>query len=164
MKLFHRVLWLILIGLLGGVSCMPLSTERAQSTSTASAPEAKPLPQWQVRLSQSGGIAGMSRRLELDSTGALTVSDEKLARKISLTLTEDQLKDIAALVLEAQAEKQTSAPFGSACRDCFQYTLTIERNGEKIQVQADDITLDQVSLAPLINRLLELQKEALSEK
>ncbi len=164
MKHFHRVLWLMLIGLLGMVSCAPLSVPEGQPSATVSSLEAKSLPQWQVRLSQSGGFAGVSRRVELDSNGALKVSDENSGVEITTNLPPEALKEIAALVLGAQAGEQKPVPPGSACRDCFNYVLTIERDGERIQVRADDMTLNQVPLEPLISRLLELQKEALSGK
>lgn len=162
MKWFHKVWWLMLVILLGTASCAPRSGVETQPLPSASPEEAKGLPVWQVRLTQSGGFAGVSRRVELDSTGALTVSDEKAARVIASTIPEKDLKEIATLVLEARAEDVKPAPPGSACRDCFEYTLTIERNGERIQVRATDLTLDQLPLEPLISRLLELQKVVLS--
>lgn len=164
MKLFYRVFWLLWAGLFVLASCAPLSPAESQPSPTASPPETKSLPQWQVRLSQSGGFAGVSRRVELDSTGWLKVSDEKSGVEITTNLPPEALKEIATLVLEAQAGEQKPAPPGSACRDCFNYALSIERDGERIQVRADDMTLGQVPLEPLISRLLELQREALSGK
>jgi hypothetical protein len=164
MKGPQKVWWLMLIFLLGMVSCAPRSSVETSPLPTASPEGAKGLPQWKVRLTQAGGFAGVSRRVELDSTGALTVSDENAARIITSTLSEKELKEISALVLEARGEESKPAPPGSACRDCFEYTLTIERDGERIQVRADDLTLDQLPLEPLISRLLELQEKALSGK
>jgi hypothetical protein len=53
-------------------------------------------------------------------------------------------------------------PDGSGCADCFLYDLEIERIGEKLTVQLNDINLPSSGFEPLVTYLQNLINLALN--
>jgi len=110
---------------------------------------------WHIRTEQSGGIAGVSRTLEISSSGEMTVTDERSKKQTTAQLPADKIAALTELVASSKYQP-ISQPSG--CADCFIYNLEISSAGEKFQVQLDDISLPNSGLQPLINFLGEFLK------
>lgn len=115
---------------------------------------------WSVQFSMSGGFAGLQRSVELSSTGQMTVIDRKEGRQVTVQIPEAEMEAISSWVLQAQPVPPPARL--PACRDCFEYEVTIHRGGEALSFWYDDATLEGAELAPLINTLARLQDQALS--
>jgi hypothetical protein len=111
---------------------------------------------WHVSMAQTGGIAGVSRTLEISSSGETTVIDERSKKQTTAQLPADKIAVLTELVASSKYQP-ISQPSG--CADCFIYKLEISSAGEKFQVQLDDISLPNSGLQPLINFLGEYLKE-----
>jgi hypothetical protein len=134
---------------------MPLST----ATSTAES-QRKVLEKWQIEFTFSGGIAGLRRIVELSDTGQLTVTDQKINRRVAAHVSETELSEIATLVANAQSV----TPSGRLpnCRDCFEYGLGISMDGQRFLFKVNDMSLTESGLESLIKALVRLQDKALS--
>jgi len=156
-------IFIIALGLLGcnfvsSLILTPTPTEELLST-----PEALPtqsssgLPQltgdWHIRMAQTGGIAGVSRTLDISSTGEMTVTDERTKKQAASQLSADQMTKLTELVVSTQYQP-VKQPTG--CADCFNYNLQIDNETEKFQAQTDDVNLPASGLEPLVRFLSEL--------
>jgi len=105
---------------------------------------------WAIRYSRSGGFAGFNESLTLDSHGRLHIQSERLSTNVEKTITEEQINQIANLLVQACpfVVHQTDA----RCADCFIYELVIQMGTEKFTVVATDTTLSD-EMHPLINML-----------
>ncbi len=102
---------------------------------------------WSATLTQSGGIAGISRSLRVASDGAYQIADGKGDVSKTGTLTEAQLAELTQLISTLQFAAPKSK---SNCADCFNYAVTLESGGQKMIVQTDDTTLDDSGIKPLV--------------
>jgi hypothetical protein len=167
MRKFPQILaGLMLIAALLGCSSTPAdfstptpASMPAESASPSAPPLAGPaavlLPAlsgaWQIKLSQSGGIMGMSRMLDVSSNGDLLVTDLRGGQSNPSRLPADKLAELTSLVAES-AYQPASAPAG--CADCFIFDLEISSGGERFQVQMNQIDLASSGLQPLVNFLM----------
>jgi hypothetical protein len=105
---------------------------------------------WTVSMTQSGGIMGMMRSIEVTSDGSYTVKDEREESTFSGELKEAQLTELKGMIssLEFASPKKPGA-----CADCFVFDIAIQSDGQKMILQADDISLPESGMAPLVELL-----------
>ncbi|MCX6067071.1 MAG: hypothetical protein NT121_15165 [Chloroflexi bacterium] len=174
---FWLLLGLLMVGL--SLSCnfvtQALSTPPApmeetvptqEMLATQELPVASNLPElagdWQIKLSQSGGLAGVQRSIEIFGSGEMTVDDENSKAHIVDKLAAEQLASLEKLVASSQYQPDSGSAGG--CADCFVYMLEITSGGETFQAQLDDVTLADSGLNPLVDTLGRLMKAALEKK
>jgi hypothetical protein len=148
----RKLVVLILISLFGLSAC---GTER-----TFPPPAPTPDRDWTMRMSQTGGFAGVHLVIHVTSVGELKAEDQRTGRTATLNLPPWELLELDGL-RQALTLQQT-ARLPSACADCFIYDLEIASNTGILRVQADDTTLAASGAQALIERLRELRDRALS--
>ena len=138
-------------------ACMPLTP--APMAAPLSTPGISQQGNWTIRFAQSGGIMGMTRKMEISSDGRLIVADDRTGKNITGQLSEAEL----ARVFGFMNSLKYSAPSGpTTCADCFNYTLEIvSGSGKPFTAQADDISLETSGLSPLVEYLRMLMERSL---
>ena len=126
-----------------------------------SSPQPLPSPsgKWQVKLTQSGGFAGVLLSVEVASDGQLTAEDQRAGRVVTQTLSPETTAELGRLIAGTRPTV-TNKP-GSACADCFIYDLQLHLDAGDIQVHVDDTTLGDSGAMDLIMRLSQLRDAAL---
>ena len=121
-----------------------------------SSPQPLPSPsgKWQVKLTQSGGFAGVLLSVEVASDGQRTGST------VTQTLSPQTMAELGRLI-RGIAHSGGDKP-SSACADCFVYDLELHQDSGDIQIHADDMSLDNFGAADLIARLRQLRDASLS--
>lgn len=133
---------------------------RVQDTSTpASAQPVELGDTWTIKMTQSGGIMGLRRSVEISSDGKYTVTDERMNKSVSGVLPTNELTTLTRTVSALRMDLQT--PEQSVCADCFIYEIEIQSNDETISLQLDDITLPDSGMEPLISSLITIMNTAL---
>jgi hypothetical protein len=164
--LMYISLLLITLGLLGcgffySIFQIPTATSSPEPTAIPSpGPTAIPtqaaqkLPNltgnWHIRLEQTGGIAGVSRNLEISSSGKMTIIEERINKNETTQLPADKFAMLKELVASSEYHPVTQ-PMG--CADCFIFNLQIDNGSEKFQMQIDQINLPNTGLEPLVGFL-----------
>ena len=115
---------------------------------------------WEIKMIHSGGIMGLSRSIEISSDGKYTVMDEHANKTITRKLAANELSKLKEQVASSEYI-HTNGPDGMACADCFIYDLEIHRNGEKLNIQLNDINLPASGLETLVTYLRDLIEAAL---
>lgn len=139
------LLSLILLGLI--ISACAGSTQSALPTQS----QACQFPvEWEINFMLSGGFAGQSRSLSISSNGNMVVQDLQNGEKHESTISKEELKIIAEMLVQA-------CPFESkgknnGCADCFEYRLHISMNGRQYSLEANEINAPKNSV-PLIGYL-----------
>lgn len=113
---------------------------------------------WSVKMTLSGGIAGLRRFIQAGSDGSLIVVDERTGEKITGELTEDELTELAELIATLKVSASNKPP---ACADCFEYDIEIDSGGRKMITHADDLTLGDSGAGALVQFLQEKMDAAL---
>lgn len=113
-----------------------------------------------MKLTQSGGFAGVHYEVQVTSAGDLIAEDERMGRTARLNLTPGQLSELDSL--RQALTPSTTGRLPSACADCFIYELEIRSKSGLIQIQADDTTLGASGAQALIDYLRQLRDRALS--
>jgi len=126
-------------------SCSPVDTESRET--------------WSLTLVTSGGLAGITRELEIDSNGQATVIDDGSGQPVSGELPDELQSEVAAYVLDAGTSKP-NPPAG--CADCFAYSLEIRRQDGVYLYTLTDLDLDGSGISPLVMLLNDLQARLLS--
>jgi hypothetical protein len=150
----YRTLWLfLLIALLA--ACGPARLESTQQ------PLATPSQDWtSVKLTQSGGIMGMLRTIEISRKGSLVATDDRARKSATGQLSMTDLSELLDMV-DAFAFAPPSDP-DMVCADCFIYTIEISSSsGVATSVQANDIDLLESGMEPLVNFLRGYMEDAL---
>lgn len=138
----------------------------ALGLSACAAPSAFPPPEptadqsWTMRLTQTGGFAGVQLVVHVSSAGELKAEDQRTGRSVTVGLPPGELHELGG-----QLEALTSQPparLPSGCADCFIYDLEVASATGTIRVQADDTTLAASGAQALIEHLRRLRDEALS--
>ncbi|HEX2696420.1 MAG TPA: hypothetical protein VHM28_01855 [Anaerolineales bacterium] len=128
---------------------------------TSGAPQ--PLPtladKWSVKLTQSGGFAGVMLTVEVSSDGTIKAEDTRSGKSVTQTLSPTQLNQLKDLISAAKISPN-AAPY-PGCADCFIFTLEINSNGTVSRVQVDDITAKDSGALELINALRQLRNAML---
>ena len=115
---------------------------------------------WSLTFHMSGGIAGLNREMEFASSGSATATDHRRSRQVRRQVSQDELLEIDRLVASAVAG---DAPASSSCRDCLNYAIELRRAGQQITIRADDRSLSNSKVAPLVQALSRLQNSLLAE-
>jgi len=115
---------------------------------------------WKIKMTHSGGIMGLSRSIDISSDGKYTVMDERASKTITDELTADDLSKLKEQVSSSKYIP-ASKPDGMGCADCFIYDLEIQGNGEKFNIQLNDINLPTSGLGTLVTYLRGLIEAAL---
>ena len=151
--MFRTLLILLVVSALA--ACGPARLEETQQPlPTASA-------DWtSITFTQSGGIMGMSRTLEISRDGNWTTTDERADKTFTGKLSADELEQLNGLV--ASLSIKSSGQSG-VCADCFIYSVEISSSGKALTAQADDVNLGDSGLEPLVSFLTELMSEALTK-
>ena len=123
-------------------------------------PAPSPVSTWSLRLTQTGGFAGVHLEMELSSDGHLAARDERSGRTASQQLPEDVVRQISHLLADARLGQ--NQPLPSMCADCFIYRLEITATNGSVIVQADDSNLNESGAAELIDALRQVRDQALS--
>lgn len=115
---------------------------------------------WTVSMRLSGGIAGLSRSIEISSDGAVVAKDERNGKTAKRQLTSDELTQFADLVKSASFKSQGGGLTG--CADCFNYNIEISSNSEKFTTQFDDTNLSDSGMGPVAEYLRKLMSQMLA--
>lgn len=113
---------------------------------------------WSVRMTLSGGIAGLLQNIEVKSDGRYIVTDERARNIVEGELTAEELATLEELVSALEFSAQ-EIPTG--CADCFVYDVEIESGGRKMLVNADDVSLSDSGLGSLVQFLRGIMDSAL---
>ena len=105
---------------------------------------------WHIRMAQSGGIAGVSRTLEISSSGEMTIIDERSKKQSTSQLPPDVLAMLKEMVASTEY-RPISQPMG--CADCFIFDLQVDNGKEKFQTQIDEVNLPNSGLETLVGFL-----------
>lgn len=114
---------------------------------------------WQVEFHVSGGFAGLDRKLQLRSTGQLTVSDRNRRVSVDGQASPEDLDRVAALLEDALT---ASVVRDTRCRDCMEYEIRIERDGESRVTRLNDSNRGSSGLEELVRILERLIQDALA--
>jgi len=116
--------------------------------------------EWTVKMTQSGGIMGVQRSVEVYSDGSYVITDDRSKQTLTGELSEDglaKLKEIVASSKYASMDK----PGTGRCADCFVYDFEIQGSGSKFILQLDDVSSPDSGLETLVIFLRELIDSAL---
>ena len=105
---------------------------------------------WTIRMTQSGGIMGLSHSIEISSDGDYTVTDERSGKTNAGKLSDGELDRLARLVASTEYSPN---PLPSGCADCFIYDIEISGAPRAFTARADDVTLASSGLSPLVTEL-----------
>ncbi|MCK6585850.1 MAG: hypothetical protein L6Q49_22320, partial [Anaerolineales bacterium] len=83
---------------------------------------------WSVKMTLSGGFAGLRRNIRVYSDGNYTVMDEKVNNTFNGMLTENQQSQLEGLI---SAVEFTAPNIRSVCADCFNYDVEILSGSRK---------------------------------
>ncbi|MCE7859264.1 MAG: hypothetical protein DYG86_05700 [Chloroflexi bacterium CFX2] len=114
---------------------------------------------WSVKMTLSGGFAGLRRNIRVYSDGNYTVADEKVNHTINGTLTENQLKQLEGMISTVEF---TAPKIPSVCADCFNYDVEIVSGSRKLLFSVDDMSLNDSGVGDLVEFLRGLMDAALN--
>jgi hypothetical protein len=123
-------------------------------------PLASPSDNWNVKLTQSGGIAGVLLTVDVSSDGQLKAEDQRSQRSVTKILPLQTIAELKGLIFNTGVA--TSRILQSACADCFIYDLEIQSDGKDVKIHIDDVTINDSSAQGLITTLLKIRDEALN--
>jgi len=155
-----KIIPTLLVGIvLSACAGLPASTPLAEplGTPTSSSNAACNTPSnWTIQYNRSGGFAGFNQSLILYSDGNLIIQSERPPVDEQKTISEDQVKAITGLLVNACPFEVDSGK--GVCADCFIYALTIQMDSQTYVIEASDVTLAE-ELHPLINDLSQFLQE-----
>lgn len=125
--------------------CSPAFTQVPLATQPSS-----PADEWSVKLTQSGGIMGWMRSVEVSSDGRYTITDGRANKTVTGKLDGSRLSELHEIVENARFI--SGAPPG-VCADCFVYKIEIRNGGRNLTAQLDDTTLPGSGMEPLVEFL-----------
>ncbi|MFN8399799.1 MAG: protealysin inhibitor emfourin [Anaerolineales bacterium] len=106
--------------------------------------------EWTIKMTQSGGIMGLRRSIQVASDGSYLIVDERAQTSVTGTLPEQQLSELKDLTNNL---KFTSPENRAVCADCFVYDIEIESGGKKMILQVEDISLPDSGVEALVTFL-----------
>jgi hypothetical protein len=98
--------------------------------------------------------------MEFASSGSATATDHRRSRQVRRQVSQDELVEIDRLVASAVS---VDSPERSSCRDCLNYAIELRRAGQQLTIRADDDSLSNSKVAPLVHALSRLQNSLLAE-
>jgi hypothetical protein len=142
--MYRTLLAFLLIVLLA--ACGPAKLESTQE------PLATPSMGWtSIKMVHSGGIMGLLRTIEISRNGTLVVTDDRARKSVNGQLTTTDLSELIDIV-SSLSFAPPSKP-GMGCADCFIYTLEISTPAGTSTLEANDISLLDSGLDPLVTFL-----------
>ena len=125
-------------------------------------PLPSPSSSWDMTLTQSGGIAGVSLKVTVSSDGQLAAEDERSGRSVTQALPAATMAKLAALYSTVVLSTPQSP--NSGCADCFLYDLKLNSGGNALNLKFDDTTLGGSGAEELIRFLQQLRDAALKSQ
>ena len=123
-------------------------------------PIATPNHSWSsIKLTQTGGFAGVHLEIQVSSEGWMTAKDQRSGRAVTSPLSEGTLQELGQLVAKTRSPATEHLP--SMCADCFIYELEIASTTGVIRIQIDDTNLAESGARALIQFLGEIRDQAL---
>ncbi|MCE9644649.1 MAG: hypothetical protein K8S20_01525 [Chloroflexi bacterium] len=107
---------------------------------------------WTIQMNHSGGIMGLSRSIDISSTGKYLILDERAGKSVTGQLAGDELSQLMEIVATSEYRTKDSQ-LPSACADCFIYDLEIAGSRGNFKVQLDDVSLPDSGMEPLVTLL-----------
>lgn len=142
-KWIHIVIFISLfLTACGAVTEMPLNTAEPGNGSLPTLTGS-----WSITMTHSGGIMGLSRSVQIDSTGIYTVKDDRTEETFKGQLSEEEL---TALMYAVNSTSYATEKTPHGCADCFIYDLQILSDTGKFSAQVDDISIEESGLADLV--------------
>jgi hypothetical protein len=147
-KLIHLAIFGTL--LLSACTAAPTTATLPENTNTPE-PATGNLPalngSWTISMTHSGGIMGLMRSVDVDSSGAYTVQDSRGEQSFTGQLSDEELANLIQVV-NATEYNASGKPHG--CADCFVYNIKISGEGGKFSAQVDDTSMEESGLTSLI--------------
>ena len=129
------------------------------TTSDTTSPSAN----WSVKLTLSGGFAGLNRSISLNQDGQAIYIDKRAKSRVEKQVTKADLQTVAKLVkILSPSDETVRGP--SQCRDCINYVLAASYDGTHIRRAVDTITVQDSDAKDLIKKLTILASEVLEQK
>ncbi len=108
----------------------------------------------------SGGIAGLSRSIEITSDGAVIAKDERNGKTMKRQLTSDELTQFVSLIKSASLKSTSGGSTG--CADCFIYNIKMTSDSRNFSVQYDDVSLPDSGMSSIVKYLADLMSRMLA--
>jgi hypothetical protein len=141
--------------------CITLAGALFMSACTSTT--AEPLPTlertWTLEMTHSGGIAGISRSIEISSDGSYTVSDHQAGTNRAGQLATDELEELGKIVATIQYSTVSKE---TGCADCFVYDIAIAATGKPFKARVDDVNMEDSGLGPLVMFLRTIMERELN--
>jgi hypothetical protein len=154
-KLIHLAIFCTL--LLSACAAAPSTATTLPENTNTPEPATGNLPalngSWTITMTHSGGIMGLQRSVNVDSSGAYTVQDSRGEQAFTGQLSDEELASLIQ-VANSTAYNAGSKPHG--CADCFVYNIEINGDGGRFSAQVDDTSLEASGLTPLIIALRDI--------
>jgi hypothetical protein len=147
----HSLRHLLAFGLLFLSACGPVRAFPG--------PLPSPVTLWTITLTQTGGFAGVSLRIQVSSDGLMVAQDLRSGRTVTQAVPADTMSALNGLVAGIELSQKERLP--SACADCFIYDLEIVTPNGTTRVRADDTTVSDSGAQALIQLLGKMRDQAL---
>ncbi len=115
---------------------------------------------WTASMQLSGGIAGVSRSIEIASNGMAVAKDDRNGKTMTRQLTSDELTQFVSLINSASLKSMGSTP--ASCVDCFIYNIKTTSNGGSFSAQFDDVNLPDSGMGSVVKYLMDLLNQMLA--
>ncbi len=150
-----KYLSLALVVVATASACQPVGRLVPAASPTPSTPA-----RWSVKLTQSGGIAGVNLSIQVAADGSFSAEDVRSGRRVSGVVPPDLLQELDHMLAALAAPAAPSTP--TACADCFVYDLEFNSGQGTVRIRADDVSLEQTGAQALIVALQQIRDSALS--
>ena len=159
----HASLLVILAGSLAACGPAMLSsatTPRVPANQQAGAALRALEGEWTLSMTQTGGIMGRHRSIEIAWDGKMTATEYKPKKKtVSEQFGADQMSHLRTLVSQSS---YTPPATRMDCRDCFVYDVEITSGSTKpFSARVDDTNLDASGVRSLVTFLTDLMQRSL---
>ena len=112
----------------------------------------KTAPIWSsIKMTQSGGLAGVSRIITVSRDGLGSAIDERAGKNMAITLSAEQVAQLDSIVLSSMNLPEITLDVN--CADCFIYTLEVTFPKKTGVVQVSDTQLATSGYEPLVTFL-----------
>jgi hypothetical protein len=141
--------------------CITLSGTLILSACASTTAETLPTLEntWTVEMTHSGGIAGISRSIEIASDGGFTVLDNQAGTNRVGQLAADELEELKEIVDSTQYSTVSKE---TGCADCFVYDIAIAGTGKPFKARVDDVNMEESGLVPLVMILRTIMERELN--
>ena len=145
---------LLLLMIVALTACGPASVPTAQQ------PLPTPSGDWtSIKLTQTGGFVGVSRSIEILEGGVMYIIDERASKNITDQLSVTDRSELSEIMASFHFVPPSEP--GMVCADCFVYTIEIVSPAGTYFAEANDVTLTDSGMEPLVTFLLVYMNSAL---